>query len=636
MDRSDKAFVLLVVLGVAAAVFLGIGRARIENANRMVEIVIDGDDARLVATSAGKTLPELLVGLRQAGAGALAVRELTVGDLVAQGRIMAMALGDETSLITPEGSLAAHLAPRLALRLPKAEITLGAPPPVISLRIPPGQASELPVLLPVEEVAAAEAAGLRVVARLRNFPGATVPAVEAAVEEAASAGARLVIFDKEEILGYDGLISVTADAMRERDLLFGRVEMAGQRGDGNLAHRLFDRTVRVHSISESDMLTMVPSVAVPRYTRAAEERNIRVAYVRLITRALPDPEGYNTDYVRAIAQSLRARGFELGEATPFSAPTGWPPRWPRAAAAVAVLAGAMLLLRRLIPLGSIWAWGIALLSLALGAGMAAFRPQLVATCGGLLAALVFPTLATVWAVQGIRGPHRRGGVPWLLRAAVWRLVGACAISLAGAALVVGLYSRVGHMSGLAPFTGVKLSFVGPLAIVLAAVVADVSGKIESLPLWWIRTRTRLQQFLSQPVNVLLLAVVFAAIAGLAFTLTRTGNQPVLSPSAFEVKMRQVLESTLVVRPRTKEFLLGHPALMLAVLLGLRNRRAWLPLVATAGAIGQVSLLNTFCHFHTPLYVSLLRSLNGLWLGAAVGALVVLALAVSERYWTRSP
>jgi hypothetical protein len=634
MDRTDKVFVFLVLIGVAAAVFLAVGRARIERANHTVEIVIDADDARRVATSAGTTLPLFLAELRQAGAGAVAVRELTVGDLADQGRLMAMALGDESNLITPDSGLAGLLAPALAARLPQIEITVGAPPPVIILRLPAGQATDIPVLLPMEEVAAAEAAGLGLVARLRSFPGATPAAVRAAVEAAAAAGARLVIFDKEEILGYDGLLGITADAMREHDLLFGRVEMAGQRGDGTLAQSLFDRTVRVHSISESDMLTMVPAIAVPRYGRAVEERNIRVVYVRLITRGLADPAAYNADYVQAIARELRRRGFSLGKAEPFSAPAGWPSRWPRGLVVLATLAGAILLLRRLVPVSQAWAWVVFLVSLIAGLGVGALRPQLVTPAGGLVGALAFPTLATVWAVQGVRGRYFRVGLLLLLRAAVWRLLGACVISLAGAMLVVGLYSRVGYLSGLVLFTGVKLSFVFPLVLVLAAGVADVSAEPGSLSLWWVRTRTRLQEFVRQPVNVLQLAVVIAAIAALGFTLTRTGNQPIVSPSAFEVKMRGALESILVVRPRTKEFLLGHPALMLAVVLALRRRRAWLPLVATAAAIGQVSLLNTYCHFHTPLHISLLRTLNGFWLGAVSGALLLLVWAVARRCWAR--
>jgi MFS family permease len=91
----------------------------------------------------------------------------------------------------------------------------------------------------------------------------------------------------------------------------------------------------------------------------------------------------------------------------------------------------------------------------------------------------------------------------------------------------------------------------------------------------------------------------------------------------ELKVRGWLESLLVARPRTKELFIGHPALMLAFALGLRGRRTWLPLAALLAAIGQISIVNTLCHFHIPLYLSLLRILHGFWMGALVGAITLL-------------
>jgi hypothetical protein len=46
------------------------------------------------------------------------------------------------------------------------------------------------------------------------------------------------------------------------------------------------------------------------------------------------------------------------------------------------------------------------------------------------------------------------------------------------------------------------------------------------------------------------------------------------------------------------------------------------LLLLLGAVGQASLVNTFCHLHTPLLISLVRTANGLWLGLAIGSLVV--------------
>jgi len=100
-------------------------------------------------------------------------------------------------------------------------------------------------------------------------------------------------------------------------------------------------------------------------------------------------------------------------------------------------------------------------------------------------------------------------------------------------------------------------------------------------------------------HVLALAVV--ALGGLIYIL-RTGNVYLGLPiPQFDEGMRRFLENMLVFRPRTKEFLIGHPALMLAAAVALSGYwRISLPLVLI-GCIGQISMINTFSHIHTPDY-----------------------------------
>ena len=153
-------------------------------------------------------------------------------------------------------------------------------------------------------------------------------------------------------------------------------------------------------------------------------------------------------------------------------------------------------------------------------------------------------------------------------------------------------------------------------------VADAPGRAEPLGHWWARVRLRSLRFFRQPITMIIGAVLLIALAALAFAVSRSGNQPAVAPTGGELRLRGLLESLLFVRPRTKEFLLSHPALMLLIALSLRGRRAWLPLVAVLAGIGQISLLNTFCHFHSPLHIGFLRTANGIWLGAIVGVVVV--------------
>jgi hypothetical protein len=55
--------------------------------------------------------------------------------------------------------------------------------------------------------------------------------------------------------------------------------------------------------------------------------------------------------------------------------------------------------------------------------------------------------------------------------------------------------------------------------------------------------------------------------------------------------------------------------------------------ALIGAIGQVGLVNSFSHIHTPIVYVLLRTLDALVLGSAIGAGLVVLLLWSRRWWS---
>ncbi|MFN3690701.1 MAG: DUF5693 family protein, partial [Fimbriimonadales bacterium] len=58
---------------------------------------------------------------------------------------------------------------------------------------------------------------------------------------------------------------------------------------------------------------------------------------------------------------------------------------------------------------------------------------------------------------------------------------------------------------------------------------------------------------------------------------------------------------------------------------------WLPLLMLLATIGQVSIVNTFCHLHSPLLVSLQRTGWGILIGVGLGfALLALWKTVNSR------
>jgi hypothetical protein len=177
------------------------------------------------------------------------------------------------------------------------------------------------------------------------------------------------------------------------------------------------------------------------------------------------------------------------------------------------------------------------------------------------------------------------------------------MSVIGGLHIAALLTLPSYMLHIEQFFGVKIAhFLPPLFIAVYLVVSESDYK--SLLKGTVR-------WLDVLIMVGIMGVVFVM-------LSRTGNDNPGDVSALELKLRNFLDRVLPERPRTKEFLIGHPALILGLSMAFRGQRGWLPLIAFLAAVGQVSVLNTFCHLHTPIAVSLLRVAVGVVMGGIVG------------------
>jgi len=205
-------------------------------------------------------------------------------------------------------------------------------------------------------------------------------------------------------------------------------------------------------------------------------------------------------------------------------------------------------------------------------------------------------------------------------------------SLIGALFTVGLLADSAYILKLNAFMGVKASCILPLAII-GFVYLVYSGpppsKTEQAETTENKFRSSLVNLLEQPVLFKWAFVSAVLLTIFAVYVMRTGNEVVVPPSTLELKFRVLLDNILGVRPRTKEFLLGQPFLLLLFYLGYRGN-AYLPLLLL-GAIGQISIVNTFCHLHTPLVVSMLRFFNGFWSGIIIGLILILLLNLAVRW-----
>jgi len=664
-DRLQKTLFILIGLGLLAALWVGVKRVRIEQANRHVEIILDGRELLMLGEAAGLPPKTAAARLKEAGVTSLAASEVTLKDLVTRGEVMLWPQGREKFLLTfRDKALAAQVEqslqgkwPQFRLAIPPIQQTAAARDALVSDLSVAGDLAgiyEVGLFLDPYQVRAAKAAGLPLAARLANSPLYGKPAVAYALAEAQEAGAKLIIFDKDEILGYDGLVDFTAAEMRRLGLLYGLVELIDQAGADALSDKMFDRLVRVHSITEREMPRMKPEEALNRLERAAQERNIRACYARLFLRPREDILGYNTAYIAEFSRRLQQAGLTAGQAAPY--PSKKATFWPLFLMQLAVAAVVTLLTLRLLPCrknegGAVIFifWAVILIGSLLA------KEMLSRQVGSLLAALAFPTLGLILAWQGMRNRtesrQARIGDPGthvpmdLLVAAGW-MIAISLFAVIGGLLVGGLLTHTRFMVGAEQFRGVKLILFGPMLLVGAALLCGLSRPKQSPADWVKQCLENARAFLGRPSLMGEVMLVLLALAALAVLLMRSGNTPAAATSGLEQSARDWLENLLLARPRTKEFLIGNPALMLWVFLWLRfrvssgatcvlyGRRGAVDALLLVAAVGQADIIDTFCHLHTPLLLSLIRTFNGLWLGALVGAIVTIIVCRSTMYLTK--
>ena len=124
-----------------------------------------------------------------------------------------------------------------------------------------------------------------------------------------------------------------------------------------------------------------------------------------------------------------------------------------------------------------------------------------------------------------------------------------------------------------------------------------------------------------------------ALAGYYY-LARTGHESSVGVSTMELLFRNTLEEALLARPRTKEFLIAFPGVMLAVYCAVRRLPFWTALFGLAGTIGMTSVCNTFMHIRTPLYLGVVRTGYAVLFGIVVGAVMIAGFELLYRIWNR--
>lgn len=167
------------------------------------------------------------------------------------------------------------------------------------------------------------------------------------------------------------------------------------------------------------------------------------------------------------------------------------------------------------------------------------------------------------------------------------------------------------------FRGIKLSLLVPVfyTLVIYYVIYIKNEKSSFL--------LDVKKVMNANIRVywLIIAVLVAAVG--MYYIMRSGN--VNKISSLELAMRNTITEAFPARPRTKEFLIGYPALVLFVYYV--KKTDW-KLVqwgcAVLSSILAASVTNSFCHVFTDLTTIYMRVVNGLVIGIFVSAAAYVA------------
>ncbi|RXZ83459.1 hypothetical protein EBB07_06510 [Paenibacillaceae bacterium] len=446
-----------------------------------------------------------------------------------------------------------------------------------------------------------------------------------------------------------------------------------QKGFNTIAALTEYNVTRVYSLSETDAMRLSPSVIADRFLLAAKDRNMRMFYlngapVRSVDKAAiihsldniyDSLQGDKDGETEGAIALLKSFGFDTGVAKAFDYKQ---PSWTKPLKAIIVLGAVAiiaLLIGVFIPLLLLPSFVIGLVG---SAGLFVLSSSALEQGLALGATIASPTLALIWVTKRIRlhtdGDRRTIGGQWDAppeRSKGWqgvidmfglsgsglfggrwvfpgmsagrRLVMAVVLyvltailTLVSVPLMVGLLNNITYSLVIQQFRGVALLHLAPIALTAVYLFIYTGNSVKE----------NLRKLLS--LQITLFWVIAAAVLGVAgmYYLSRTGNAG--SVSAIEMIFRNLLETTIGVRPRFKEFLFAHPLFLLGIFLSLRYRAAWILIIVAS--IGQLSLVDTFAHIHTPLYISSLRVVLGLVLGAIIGVVLIGVWQLAEGVWRK--
>lgn len=662
--KYNRLLIVCIIIGLIAAIGVNIQRNSVEKANMKVDLAIDYEDMVKLAQLEGIPVEEVLSQAKQAGISSLAVYETTFEKLNKNGKAMAIAgssvlenyysgtlsdpvwrtlvqqgtiKADEVYVVGHDKQTYTEVKEDLFRRLGKERVNvldLGNQE-ILAVKANYTELLKMNLGMPTDEMKAVNDAGFYVLARPSNYKNVTDDDINAVFDRLKDFKISEIVFSGSETLGGLHNTERTIELMKERDITLGMIEHVTQLQfypqDGlyDIARGLDYKVARLYTIPKDEQPKLKMDVAVERWANTDEERNIRIDLMRIYEK----PEGdmsllaTNMKYISDTKTKLESKGFTIGPASHFE------PFFGNTILQVIMLLGicsaCVLYISLVYPSLSnkkqyillAICFVITAVPVLIGKG------STIRIMAALAAANVFPAIGMISQLDVIRRNRLIGKLKFgpLLLKAVKAIVCASVVSMMGAMFLSGILSDVEFFLEMSIFRGIKLTFVLPIILVAIAFMQrfDIFGDNLLTPPAF---KEQAKRILNMTVSVKALVGFLIAMIVAVIFIGRSGHTAGVPVPGIELKIRAFLEQAFYARPRSKEIFIGHPAFIIMIMAWYRKWPAAiffiLSIVAT---IGQGSMVETFAHMRTPVFMSLMRGFDGALWGAVIGCVVMGAL-----------
>lgn len=639
------------VAGIVSGLLLVKERHYIEAQQEQIENIIDYDGLLRANAYEKRSLGEAIASAKESGITALAIYDRTLQKETDAGHIRMYTSNDLQQLqitgvqpgttyigmIPGKEAYFQEVQDDLLRRLGqnKVHILQTELGPMLGLALPSDSLKDMNLgisRLQAEEVVKL---GFHVIVRPTNYKGATVEDVDHVFQRIDGiSGVTGMIFVGKEALGYPLHVDRTLEQLEKRQIPLVGIEAVNQlqyfpqAGFLEMANANHYKVGRLYTVSKEEVRKLTPAELIQWFYISDIERNIRYNLFPLYEQGVDNKTALETTLfvAKQVTDKLQARGFTTGQASVY--PVYTPNTLLRVLTMTGVISLATLTLGQfvhirksyllvLFALGSIVSIGIYILTTG----------TKIMSAWALVAAISAPVLAMTMIFDCWSKRNHTGISPWrsTLESVVYLVVAALIAAIGGISIAAMLGSTQFFME-FALFRGVKLTFVAPVLLTAIAY-------LQRFPIWKGRTissvsdvKSFITEFVQIDIKVYSLLIA-GALALVAYVFVgRSGHTAGVPVPSWELALRRFLENTMYARPREKEFLIGHPAFMLAAYaVGRRIPMVMHFALSIAAVIGIASMVETFCHLRTPVYMSIARGYDGLLLGIVIGLVAIIAV-----------